>query len=234
MIIVPIDIETIPDQREGVYERYLDEVEPPGNYKKQESIDRWLIDNAERVALENWHKTALNGLHGEICSISYAVEDRDIQTITRGYNENDDEATLLSMFWFSLIKELEKFLDGRSPSRDCIKWVGHNVIDFDLRFIKQRSIVTGVRPWFDFNEREAFDTMKEWAGWRGTVSQDNLCKALDITPPEEYKDVADTDGSQVFKLYQDGEYEKIAKYNALDVWKVREIYWRMQYVNPVY
>ena len=225
MINVPIDIETIPDQRPDALERI--DVQPPGNYKKPESIDKWMAENAKSVATEKWHKTALSGLHGEICSISYAVEDREIQTLTRGYNENDDEATLLSMFWFSLNGELYKYLE-REPSRDSVRWVGHNVIDFDLRFIKQRSFVTGVRPWFDLNEKEAFDTMREWAGWRNTVSLDNLCEALGIVPPEEYADI-DIDGSQVCTLFQNKEYETIARYNALDVWKVREIYYRMKW-----
>jgi len=45
--------------------------------------------------------------------------------------------------------------------------VGHNIYDFDLKFILKRSIIHGVRPTVDrsfarYRKRPIFDTMYEW------------------------------------------------------------------------
>src|SRR5210317_2009879 len=76
------DIETVPDQSPDAFAEHVGNVKPPGNYKKQETIDQWLFDNAERIATEEWKKTALNGLRGEIVSIAWAIDNRDPQSLT--------------------------------------------------------------------------------------------------------------------------------------------------------
>lgn len=231
-IKLPIDIETIPDQRPGAFERYLDAVEPPANYKKQETIDNWMLENAERVALESFQKTALNGLHGEICSISWALDDSDIQVLTRGADDMS-EKELLDKFWDSLEFALNE-MGGKSGRWPKLEWVGHNVLEFDLRFLKQRCLVNRVRPAYEIpadgrhGQGWVFDTMKEWSGWRGYVKQDDLCEAFGIAAPDWAQHVCAVDGSQVWELWRNGEYDLIALYNKLDVWKVYEIYKRMR------
>lgn len=79
------DLESIPDQRPDAFNRYLDRVRPPGNYKKQETIDAWLAENAEAEAEKEYLKTGLNGLHGEICSIAWAIEDAEMNKIGRAH-----------------------------------------------------------------------------------------------------------------------------------------------------
>ena len=232
MISLYIDLETLPDQRDGAFERYLDAVEPPGNYKKPETIQKWLAENAEAVAAENYQKTGLNGLHGEICSIAFAIGSGDIENTTR--TDKHTEKDLLEEFWEMLRKEVAIHL--RHGEMRTIQWTGHNVIDFDLRFLKQRSIVNGIKPAY-FLPADArhggdhvFDTMKEWAGWRGYVKQDELCETLGIKAPDNFScEVTDLDGSAVWEMFQSEQYGLIADYNILDVWKVREIHRRMTF-----
>ena len=117
-----------------------------------------------------------------------------------------------------------------------LQWIGHNVIDFDLRFLKQRSIVNGIKPAFlvPADARHGgdwvFDTMKEWCGTYGSnryVKQDDLVDVLGIYTPIWGAPAMNTDGSQVWNLYKSGQFELISIYNKLDVHKVREIHRRM-------
>ncbi len=236
------DMETIPDQRSNALQRILETIKPPGNIKKQESIDKWLIDKAPAAAQEKLDKTCLDGLYGEICSVSWAVEDGDIGGVTRGLDGIDSEHDLLTTFWGAMFEDINKELDkdgavgaAKSPFVK-LQWIGHNVIDFDLRFLKQRSIVRGIKPTYlvpadaRHGSDYAFDTMKDWAGFRGYVKQDELVEALGIVHPGG-RDVAAIDGSMIAGLYASGQFQLIADYNALDVYKVRELYRRMTHTE---
>ena len=146
------DLESVPDQRDGAFERYLERVKPPGNYRKKESIDKWLAENAEAEAEALYRKTSLNGLHSEICSIAWAVNDQDIDAVTRGVDGIKSESQLLTCFWNSLADCVRMELDKLGAAGEArapfakLQWIGHNVIDFDLRFLHQRSIINGIRP----------------------------------------------------------------------------------------
>jgi hypothetical protein len=233
------DIETIPDQRPGAFDRYLDAVEPPANYKKQETIDKWMLENAENVALENFKKTGLTGLHGEICSIAWALDDNDIFVITRGLAPVETEHELIDLFWNHLLQDIREVADREERANwPRLEWIGHNVLDFDLRFLKQRSIVRGIKPahMIPADARHGgdhvFDTMKEWAGWRGYVKQDELIEALGIPAPDWIdEDILSIDGSKVWEIYREEDYGLIAEYNRLDVHYVREIHRRMTYAT---
>jgi hypothetical protein len=67
--------------------------------------------------------TGLDGTFGRICCIGYAVNDELVKTLS------GKEADIVSKFW-----EIAKGVD---------LFVGFNLIDFDLRFLYQRSIVLG-------------------------------------------------------------------------------------------
>lgn len=228
-----IDMETIPDQRENALAEIMANITPPGQYKKPESIQKWMDENAEEMAREELHKTGLNGLYGEICSIAWIAGDAEqTLSITRGI-DCDTEVELLQKFWRHLEESMYEEgsgFPGGSYRDHSPEWVGHNVIDFDLRFLKQRSIVRGVKPRFlipadaRHGSHFAFDTMKEWAGWRGYVSLESLCKALGIpVKPGEIH------GSDVWRLWQEKDYAAIKFYNESDVEAVRAVYGRMKF-----
>jgi hypothetical protein len=93
--------------------------------------------------VEDHLKTALNGDFGRILCIGFIDEDTQgrIRSGVLGWDEprgrfTVDERGTLTQFW--------QLMKGFFPNRDRI--VGHNIFDFDLKFIFKRSIVRGVRP----------------------------------------------------------------------------------------
>ncbi len=224
MINFFLDLETIPDQRPLALEKLRADVTAPGQYKKPESIDKWLADNAQSAAEEKHHKTSLNGIAGEICSIAWAFDDGEIQGLFRP--PDITERQFLETFFETIYGETTATMKP-GEGTPMLQWIGHNLIDFDLRFLLHRSLINNVRPMFTLpvdarhGQGKVFDTMKEWAGWKGFVSQNALREAFGI------KGKSDMDGSMVWQAYQDGKFEEILEYNKDDVRIVREIYNRM-------
>jgi hypothetical protein len=138
--------------------------------------------------LEDHNKTSLSGDFGRILCIGYIDEDErgNLDSGVIGWNENRQEFTLdeqatLEQFW--------RMLEGFSSGRDVI--VGHNIFDFDLKFIYKRSIICKVRPSVDlsfarYRSQPIFDTMYEWEKWSyGTkISLDKLARVLSHTIAE--------------------------------------------------
>lgn len=216
-----IDIETRPDSREGAYQKIADQIKPPGNIKKPESIEKWMEEHGTAAAEEAYHKTGLNGIAGEIISIAWALDDEEIQGHIRLPNES--EAALLEAFFEDLTWVL--------PRNTGHCWVGFNHKDFDLRFIKQRCMVNNIRPPIHIPAEgrhgggQVFDCMVAWCGQYGSnryVSQEALCEAFGI----EGKVMS---GADVWPAYQKGRYEDILAYNKDDVRIVRELYRRMSW-----
>lgn len=222
MIELFFDIETIPDQSDGAIEKYIALVKPPGQYKKQESIDAWMEENAAAAAVENWKKSALHGIGGQICSISWTFGDDEPVGVV------GDERDVILTF-FLAIEEQVHAGEGAFPT---IRWIGHNILGFDLRFLFQRCVIRDIAPpvHLPMDARQGsdkvYDTMEAWAGWKGYVKQDALLEALGIDMGAD-EDVAGVDGSMVWDLYQSGQLERILKYNKLDVAKARALYRRM-------
>jgi hypothetical protein len=206
--VVTIDIETLPALNPSVFE-----VEPR---KRSE---------------ESHARTALNGDFGRILCIGYIDEDANghIERGVIGWDVDRegftcDERTILADFWGRM--------RGFRPSVDRI--VGHNLFDFDLKFIYKRSIVQGVKPTVElsfarYRNQPLFDTMCEWERWGyGTkVSLDRLARVLDLPSSKE----DGVDGSQVGTLYESGEHRAIYEYCLRDVELTRFIYRRMTFAD---
>jgi DNA polymerase elongation subunit (family B) len=212
-----IDIETIPSQDPALLAQFMAEVKAPAQYKKQDSIDKWLDENREKVARERLAKTSFDPSHGHICTIGFAIDDMDV----RAYHADTvaDEVLMLEKFF------------GAINSFHSTTFVGHYISGFDLRFIINRAIILGVKippciprdikPW----GKGIFDTMTAWAGTRDTISLDNLCKALGIPGKDGF------DGSMVAEAWANGEHEKIAEYCRDDVDRVRQIHAKFEAVG---
>ena len=72
--------------------------------------------------------------------------------------------------------------------------------------------------------------MTAWAGARGTVSLDKLCKVFGIaTKGSEIED--EIDGSKVWEFVQAGRIDDVAKYCAGDVERVRQIHKRLTFAQ---
>ncbi|WP_334320407.1 ribonuclease H-like domain-containing protein [Gilliamella apicola] len=214
------DIETIPTQSEHLKNHVQTNLTPPANYKKQETIDAWIEENRDLA----YRKTALNGGFGQIVCIGYAINDNDVRTIYF-----DDWATSESDILKTFFNEL---IECYRPSADITPhFIGHNIENFDLRFIYQRAIVLGIKPPSflplnskSYNNMYIFDTMTEWAGKRNYVSLNEVCLSLGIPTKGD-----EIDGSKVWDFVQAGELKRVAEYCADDVEKVRAIYKRIAF-----
>lgn len=214
------DIETIPTQSEHLKNHIQTNLTPPANYKKQETIDAWIEENKEAA----YRKTALNGGFGQIVCIGYAINNNDVRTI---YFDDwaTSEGDILKTFFNELI-------ECYRPSADITPhFIGHNIENFDLRFIYQRAIVLGIKPPSflplnskSYNNMYIFDTMTEWAGKRNYVSLNEVCLSLGIPPKCD-----EIDGSKVWDFVQAGKLKQVAEYCADDVEKVRAIHKRIAF-----
>ncbi|MFH1473016.1 MAG: ribonuclease H-like domain-containing protein [bacterium] len=161
-------------------------------------------------------KTGLDGAYGRVLVIAYAINDNKVEYIC---NEND-EAKTLRQFW--------------DIARDADLFVGHNIMDFDLRFLYQRSVVQKVKPTKDltyffvrYRNTPVYDTLKEWAKWsmdRTPKNLEHVAVALGIPTPKE-----DIDGSQVAEFHKQGKLQEICDYCVRDVDTVREVYKRLTF-----
>jgi hypothetical protein len=171
-------------------------------------------------------KTNFDGGFGRVLCIGYAVDD---ETPKNFYNENDEKETL-RQFW-ELISAISLQPRNMQYPDYGVQFVGHNVMDFDLRFIYQRSIVLGIRPSYEINfaryrNYPVYDTMKEWVKWaNSSVGLDYLAYALNVPSSK----TGGIDGSQVAEFFANGRVDEILEYCKRDVETTRAIYRRMTF-----
>lgn len=210
-----LDIETIPTQSPDVRAMIAESVTPPARMSKPETIAAWEKNERSAAVEEAIAKTALDGTYGHVCCIGVAVDDSDPTAYM--IEDVSDEA-----------RTINHVLNGiKAEARDLPVIIGHNVVNFDIRFLWQRAIILGVPMphWFPRDPKpwghDVFDTMTAFAGQRGTIGMDRLCRALNV------EGKGDIDGSMVGQLWEAGEYDAIAKYCMADVERTRAIHRRM-------
>jgi hypothetical protein len=212
-----LDIETIPSQSPEVHARIAETIKPPATYKKAETIAAWEQNEKPSAIKEAIAKTALDGSVGHVCCVGFACDDNPAthRMMIDGLDEKDTIRAFLDT------------ADSWVPSYGSVTIIGHNVVNFDIRFLWQRAIVLGIRMplWFPRDPKpwgnEAFDTMTAFAGQRGTIGLDRLSLALGMDGK------GDIDGSMIGDLWAAGEYDKIASYCRADVERTRKIHQRM-------
>lgn len=210
-----LDVETIGTKDPAILQEIAASITPPGNIKKAETIAEWEANTKPQLVTEAFSKTALNGALGQIICIGWAWNDDETRAAVDGAEANLLEAT------FEQIQEAKP----KNHYRPVI--VGHNVANFDIRYLWQRAIVLGVRlpawlprdpkPWAE----NVHDTMTMWGGTRDYISLDSLCRALKLPGK------GNITGSDVQRLWDAGEREAIASYCQQDVERVRNIHRKM-------
>ena len=214
------DIETLPAREEATDTlRYL--------YDRKMSKRDPDSDREPMPFTEFFEKTGLDGAYGQVLVIAYAIDDEPVEYLC----DPDNEVAVLEKFW--------KIASGVDI------FVGHNIRDFDLPFIMQRSIVLGVKPSWSiyqeagkkpwemnkylnfarYNSVPIFDTMWEWSRWVDKWSNKNLehiALALGIPTPKQ-----GIDGTQVAEFYRQGKVKEICDYCVRDVETTRAVYKRM-------
>lgn len=211
---VYFDSETIPNQDPDYLAHVLKYIKAPAKLKKKESIEKWMDEERNQAAWDKVAKTSFDGGRGHICTISWAKNDSSIYT--RHARTVEDERLVLQDFFEDLNPYKQETL------------VGHNVLQFDIKFMTHRAIMLKVelpkphkwprdpKTW----DKSVFDTMTAWAGGRDFIKQNELCNILGI------EGKGDFDGSMVAEAWARGEHEKIMEYCPDDVRQVREIHKR--------
>lgn len=160
-------------------------------------------------------RLSLSALNARVLCVGYALEppaDAPAQILS------GDEAAILKEFW-GLVERADLY-------------VGHNVLDFDLKFMVQRSTLHRIKPSRDipfarFRNAPVFDTMQEWTRWgREGVSLEALALAMGLASPKD-----GMDGSKVYPAFQAGRIEEICAYCRGDVETVRRVYRRLKFME---
>lgn len=225
MKVLYLDIETLPGDIDSSTDlealKYLYERKLEKKSKKKDKSEGVIIEEeTNKLSFDDYVRgTSFDGGFGRTLCIALAVNDDPVKCYCNDGNEK---------------KTLEQFWEVASQV-DC--FVGHNVLDFDIRFLWQRSIVLGVKPtWQDTNPRgvrymsfaryrsyPVFDIMHEWVKWgRDNIGLEHIALSLGLPTPKD-----GIDGSQVYDFYKKGEIDKICKYCKRDVDTTRAIYKRM-------
>lgn len=155
--------------------------------------------------------TSFQGEFGRIFCIGYAVNNEEAKCLS------GDEKKMLKDFW-----EL---------ARDATLFIGHNIMEFDLRFIYKRSIIHQIKPtrnlsFARYRNEPIFDTIKEWEKWSSQgVGLHKLSIALGFASPKS----EGIDGDCVYDYYLAGKQDEIIKYCLRDVEATRKIYKRITF-----
>jgi hypothetical protein len=222
-----LDIETLPTTDPEVIAELSAGIKPPGTIKKQESIDAWMAENFQSALDDAVAKTSFAGLYGSIACICYALDDGEVHSVS--VNGQTEEEMLIE--FYSHVIELTSIESHCGMISSPITFVGHNLVGFDLPFLKHRSIINRVRPpvsvikAFDAKPwgNEVADTMLMWSSdphKRG--SMDRLCKAFGIPGKGDF------DGSMVASTWPT-DPKKVIDYCADDVRRTREMYKRLTF-----
>lgn len=231
-MIVFFDTETIPSQKPDALAQVCAAIKPPATLKKPESIARWWGEESASAAEAEWRRQSLDGgLQGEICSIAACTDAGREWSHCRA--EGASEAELLHAF-FRMLDLWQSEEAAKLPALSSawppepVYLVAHNAA-FDVPLVWRRAVVLGepLPTWWPTPQgragRDWGDTMLSWAGWRGHVSLDALCRALGLESPK-----GDLDGAQVFDAWRRGECERIARYNLADARAVGAVWHRLQ------
>jgi DNA polymerase elongation subunit (family B) len=179
---------------------------------------RLAVVDIETVSLDPTElKGALDAMAGQIVCIGLLFDDGE--RITEESLTGTDEALILRRFW-ELVKPTDVL-------------VGHNILDFDLPFIRQRCWIRGIVPSRSIDCRryyttEVLDTLQLWTNWgfktKG-VSLDNLGIVLGCGQKTG-------NGSSVAQWWSARDTNSIASYCIEDVRLTYRVFCRLTY-QPV-
>jgi len=205
--IVTIDIETLPDPDSA-------EGHPLATNRSERRLS-----------------SALNGDRGRILCIG-SIDDSRNGRSRRGVIGWDEQAQRFTCDESQILKEFWQLLADFNLRTDRI--VGHNIFDFDLKFIYKRSVICGVRPSVEFSfvryrNQPIFDTMWEWERWSYAtkISLHKLAGVLSLASSKEQG----IDGSLVYDFFKAGDHQAIRDYCMRDTQLTRSIYRRLVFAD---
>jgi 3'-5' exonuclease len=205
------DAETIPIVTDEIRAEVASGIQPPGNMSKETTLLLWEQTRKPELVEQELARGGLDATRGRLLTFSYAFNDAEPVCLY-----DTDETKLLRT-----VLEIITAAD---------LWIGHNVVAFDLPFIRQRCWANGLsvpaRP-FKLKgwDGAIFDTLLCWSAERDRrISLDKLCRVLGVTSPK----ASGFTGADVWPAYQAGKIDDIVTYALADVVATRECWRRMQ------
>jgi len=184
----------------------------PADDSKKDLIEALAKKNKE----DAFKNSGLDGNFGRIFCIAYIKEppESNKAKIIKGKEEE-----ILKEFW--------------KIARDVDVFIGHNVMDFDLKFIYKRSIIHNVMPSRQLNfaryrSMPIYDTMREWEKWSmsSATSLDTLANIFNFKTSKDKMC-----GSEVYGKYLEKQFDEIYEYCKKDVELTRKIYYKMNFLD---
>lgn len=228
-----LDIETIPCQDEGLKVLIAETVKPPATMSVQATIDKWTAEKKPEAIEQAVLRTGLDGTFGMIAMIGLATEDGKPKILAdtdalKGKNWVSAECAALN----KLNAEIREALVKADPhDRGSLRFIGHNILGFDIRFLWQRYVINGIRPFLGFpvstrySGDKVFDTMTEWHPDRDKrISLDKLCKVLKVQTPK-----SEMTGMDVWPKLLAGEVQAVIDYCHGDIEALRACYRKMRF-----
>jgi predicted PolB exonuclease-like 3'-5' exonuclease len=177
---------------------------------------RTVAMDIETISLSSDEKGALSAITGRIVCICLLVDDgcaiREIAIAS------EDERQIITEFWNAI--------------RPTDILVGHNILAFDLAFLRQRSWILGIRPTRQIDTRKYYttdvaDTLELWTNWgnKKGASLDAIGIALGFGGKTG-------DGSNVDRWWTDRNFDAIRSYCRDDVRLTYHVYRRLTYQEP--
>ncbi len=221
---VVLDIETVQAPREE-WARIAGRQLTSGEVTfAQSGGDLFAVGEAEaqqRLDDELYEKSSFDGTFSKIVCIGLLE-----------FTDNLDPRGAISWYGGNEQAVLRAFGSHLAQSRPSL-FITHNGLNFDLPFIKKRSIIHQVKPAMEINlakfrAEPVYDTMAIWSNWdnRGWVKLDVLARALNV----ESKSGS---GSQVAQMWADGQGKEIALYCLQDTYVTYGCYCRMNFRPPI-
>lgn len=226
-----IDIETLPSQDLEVKLSIESEITHPATMSKKETIDAWIAEKKPAAIEEAWLKTSFDGGLGMIACIGIAIDDNKPYKF---YSEDwlNNETKIIQEAFAYLDENRKKVTNTSKTSIETnMVFVGHNLVGFDLQFLRKRCVVLGIKPpnYMPFNvkpwDQTVYDTMIQWDS-KNFVKLEKLAKILKAGTK------GGIDGSQVWPMVRDGKIKDVADYCINDVEITRNIFNKMNF-NPV-
>lgn len=220
-----LDIETLPTEDPEIIEEIAARVTPPGNMTKAETIAKWAKEKKPAIIEELVDRTALGPVtpphvaFGRVLCVGFAIDDGEVEVALA--EKPEDEAEMIAYVGDILLKEC-------APWRDDPLIIGHNIKEFDWRYLCQRAVILGIDSAFSLSSPfPMFDTMLTWTGhYTRHVSLDMLCRAFRIPGKSETDGCS---GADVARMYRAGEIDRIVKYCKHDVERTRSVFKRMTF-----
>jgi DNA polymerase III epsilon subunit-like protein len=189
-----------------------------GNRIGAERRMRTVVLDIETAALDPTdEKGALDAMSGRVVCIGMLIDDQ--KTISEITLADEDERRLITEFWRTIVPD------------DVV--VGHNVLDFDLRFLRQRSWILGIQPSRTLDTRKYYtadviDTLQLWTNWSGNkkgVTLDALAAVLGCGAKTG-------NGAKVAQWWAERDLENIKAYCRQDARVAYQIFCRLTYREP--